>query len=240
MTQATAVGSAPASGAPGSQTLDRGLLLLEAIAQAEEPLTLPELCRRLELHRSIVYRLLRTLEDHGLAVRDGAGAVRLGLGVAELARAVERDLQAEALPELTGLAEQLGVTAFLAVPEEDFVVTLVSVQPRHARGAVAQRPGSRHPLAVGAPGAAIRSLLDPAELARLGLGEEALRSTAAGSAYAVSRDEVVPGLTAVAVPLALRGRGPVALSVVKVDGGPALDVVADALAAAAARIAESV
>ena len=112
------------------------------------------------MHRSVAYRLLRTLEDHGLVdARRGAGASQLGARMAALAAGVAHDLQAEALPELTAVANELGMTCFLVVLDHDECVTLVSVEPRHAVASVAQRPGTRHPVTVGAPGKAILSVL---------------------------------------------------------------------------------
>jgi DNA-binding IclR family transcriptional regulator len=126
--------------------------VLEVLSDAETPLPLPELCARLGLHRSVVYRLLRTLEEHGLAARDDDGKVRLGLGLAALARSVQPDLRDAALPELTRVANAVGMTAFLTVLMDGEVVTLVSTQPHRGGGIVAQQPGSRHRLDVGAPG----------------------------------------------------------------------------------------
>ncbi|RKW70410.1 IclR family transcriptional regulator [Galactobacter caseinivorans] len=222
----------------GSQTLSRGLRVMEVLAEAESALGIPELCDRLGLHRSIVYRLLRTLEEHGLVVRDKGGSVRLGPGLAALARTVERDLQASVLPELTALANQLGFTAFLAVLDDDAVVTLVSVEPRHGKASVAQRPGTRHSLNVGGPGAAIRWLLASEELRSRGLERPQLRSTDAGILYAVSNAEVIPGVSSVAVPLVLPDHPPAALAVVRV--GPSEDPgQAAALLATAARAVEA-
>ena len=65
------------------------------------------------MHRSVAYRLLRTLEDHGLVTRDAAGRIQLGARMAALAAGVAHDLQAEALPELTAVANDLGMTCFL-------------------------------------------------------------------------------------------------------------------------------
>ncbi|WP_127819526.1 IclR family transcriptional regulator, partial [Microbacterium sp. CPCC 204701] len=148
-----------AAAPPASQTLSRGIRLLEVLADAREPLTIDLLARRLDLHRSVVYRLLRTLEDHGLVARDSVGRVQLGPRLAALAAGVAHDLQAEALPELTAVANELGMTTFLAVLDHDECVTLVSIEPRHAVASVAQRPGTRHPVTRGAPGKAILSLL---------------------------------------------------------------------------------
>ena len=104
---------------PASQTLSRGIRLLEELADARAPLTIDDLAARVGLHRSVAYRLLRTLEDHGLVTRDAAGAVRLGTGLAALAAGVAADLQAEALPELTAAANDLGMTCFLVVLDHD-------------------------------------------------------------------------------------------------------------------------
>ena len=113
------------------------------------------------MHRSVAYRLLRTLEDHGLVARDAAGRIALGARMAALAAGVAHDLQAEALPELTAVANDLGMTCFLAVLDHDECITLASVEPRHAVASVAQRPGPRHPITVGAPSKAILSAMTP-------------------------------------------------------------------------------
>ena len=86
--------------------------------------------------------------------------------MAALAAGVAHDLQAEALPELTAVANELGLTCFLVVLDHDECVTLVSVEPRHAVASVAQRPGTRHPVTVGAPGKAILSVLPRVVVAR--------------------------------------------------------------------------
>ncbi|MFD8098476.1 helix-turn-helix domain-containing protein [Nocardia fluminea] len=57
-----------------------------------------ELAEALGVHRSAAYRLLRTLEYCGLIVRDLAGRIVLGAGLAALASGVSRDLQQAALP----------------------------------------------------------------------------------------------------------------------------------------------
>src|SRR5688500_16318930 len=57
-----------AASPPPSQTLSRGIRILEILADVREPLSIDEIARRLEVHRSVAYRLLRTLEDHGLII----------------------------------------------------------------------------------------------------------------------------------------------------------------------------
>ncbi|WP_091705022.1 IclR family transcriptional regulator [Microbacterium sp. cf046] len=213
-----------AGSTPASQTLSRGIRILEILADAREPLSIDEIGRRLGVHRSVAYRLLRTLEDHGLLTRDGAGRIQLGARMAALAAGVAHDLQAEALPELTAVANDLGTTCFLVVLDHDECVTLVSVEPRHAVASVAQRPGTRHPVTIGAPGKAILSVLPagewPADVSDHLRGEV---REAAARGFATSHDEVIPSLRSVSVPIVLRGRLPSAIAVVYVASahGPA-------------------
>ncbi|MCU1480400.1 MAG: transcriptional regulator, TrmB [Subtercola sp.] len=207
----------PAANAPHSQTLSRGIRVLEVLADSDGTLTIAELAAALDVHRSIVYRILRTLEDHGLVVRDASGGVSLGPRMATLARGVERNLQSAALPELTEAANELGMTTFLVVLEHLECVTLLSVEPRANVATVAQRPGTRHSLAVGAPGLAIQSLLTDRELAEHGDVERRDDAGAVGSrGYASSHDEVIAGLRSVAVPLAVPGSPRASIAVVYV------------------------
>lgn len=226
--------------APPSQTLSRGIRILETLADAREPLTIDEIARRLGVHRSVAYRLLRTLEDHGLITRDPAGRAQLGPRMAALAAGVAHDLQAEALPELTSVANELGMTCFLVVLDHDECVTLVSVEPRHAVASVAQRPGTRHPVTVGAPGKAILSALPPASWPAAASGplREAV-TDAAARGFATSHDEVIPSLRSVSVPLVVRGRQAAAIAVVYVASDHEPDEIAARLQRSAAVIRDA-
>ncbi len=225
--------------APASQTLSRGIRILEVLADAREPLTIDDLAARLAVHRSVAYRLLRTLEDHGLVTRDSAGRVQLGARLAALAAGVAHDLQAEAIPELTAVANDLGMTSFLVVLDHDECVTLSSVEPRHAVNPVAQRPGTRHPVTRGAPGKAILSITPESSWppVRPALAEEIREAATRG--YATSHDEVIPSVRAVAVPLRVPGRAPAAVAVVYVASSHDEDSVAARLARSAAVIRDA-
>ncbi|MFY9713556.1 MAG: helix-turn-helix domain-containing protein [Microbacterium sp.] len=204
-------------GSPASQTLSRGIRILEILADARRPLAIDEIATRLEVHRSIAYRLLRTLEDHRLVGRDAAGAVSLGARMAALAAGVAHDLQAEALPELTAVANELGMTCFLAVLDGEECITLASIEPRHAVASVAQHPGARHPVTVGAPGKAILTQIPESEWSpHVGARLRAEVETTNRRGYAISHDEVIPTVQSVAVPLTLRGHRPAAIAVIHV------------------------
>jgi len=224
--------------APPSQTLSRGIRALEILADSPEPLTIAELADAMGVHRSVAYRILRTLEDHSLLVRDDAGRVQPGPGLAVLARGVSRNLQTAALPELTQLANALTMSAFVAVWDREDCVTLVTVDPRHTGAAVVQHPGSRHPVSAGAPGIAIQSALSEQEWHRLAPGipyrPEALEARRRG--FAASHDEVIPGVSSLAVPLRVPGGRPAALAVVYIRAAQDPAEVAAALSASAARI----
>ena len=72
-----------------SQTLDRGLRVLSVLADSPEGLTVTEVAAALGVSRTVVYRLITTLEQHGLARRDGTGRLHVGLGVLALARGLQ-------------------------------------------------------------------------------------------------------------------------------------------------------
>lgn len=228
----------PAPQASPSQTLSRGIRALEILAEADRPLTIAELSTALGVHRSVAYRILRTLEDHSLLVRDDGGRVQPGPGLAALARGVSRDLQTAALPELTQLANTLTMTAFVAVWDHQDCITLVTVEPRHSGAAVAQHPGSRHPINAGAPGIAIQSTFDEQAWKDLAPGVPYRREAAEARqrGYAASHDEVIAGVSSLAVPVRVPGRRPAAIAVVYIRSSQDPAEVAAALKASAERI----
>ncbi|WP_439657739.1 IclR family transcriptional regulator [Lentzea sp. HUAS TT2] len=188
---------------PSVQTLDRGLRLLELIAMPGVPLSLAELAAQMRLHRSIVYRLLRTLQDHQLVVHTPQGYV-LGSRVQSLGRRAMPVLQQIAKPEIAKLAARVGLTAFLVVRDGEEAVTLVSVEVESARSRAVYTPGDRHPLTVGSPGIAMLAAEPPRE----GERPEVAQARAAG--YAATTGEVIPGLATISAPVTSAPGHPVA------------------------------
>ena len=178
-----------------SQTLDRGLAMLESIAWAAAPPTIDELAEVHGVHRSIAYRIVRTLEARHLVRRDTSGRCHAGVRLASLARGVRAPLLTAAVPALTSLANELGMTSFLVVRDGDEAVTIESIEPQTSEIHLAYRPGIRHPVELGAPGLALLAgspLVD---------GERADVALARRRGWAVSAGEVVPGLASVAAPI---------------------------------------
>lgn len=226
---------------PHSQTLSRGIRVLEILAEAGQPLSIADLAAALGVHRSVAYRILRTLEDHKLIARNSSGGVQLGARLGELSQSVSRDLQSAALPELTSLAKELTMTSFLTILEGSEAVILTSVEPRHQAATILYRPGSRHPVTLGAPGIAMQSILDEAQWKALSLEEsrrEEVRE-ALELGYVTTRGEVIRGLAATAVPLRVPGEGAAAIAVVYVESEWPVSHVGESLIAAARRIEAS-
>lgn len=138
-----------------SQTLDRGLRVLTLLADTDHGLTVTELSNKLGVNRTVVYRLLATLEQHSLVRRDLGGRARVGLGVLRLGRQVHPLVREAALPALRSLAEDVGATAHLTLVDGSEALAVAVVEPSWTDYHVAYRTGFRHPLDKGAAGRAI-------------------------------------------------------------------------------------
>ena len=204
-----------------AQTLDRGLRLLQIVAEAANGVTVTEAATALGVGRAAVYRLVGPLVAHGMVRRDDSGRLRLGAGVLQLARRAQPLLAEGALPALRRLAEQTGATAHLTVAEGGEGVALAVVEPSWTAFHVAYRTGSRHPLDRGAAGQAILA-------GRTGDGRPvSTRGELQTGAYGVAAPVLgVPGLEASAGVVAM---SPLELPVVAEQVRAAADAIAAAL-----------
>ena len=134
----------------GSQSLERGLLILRAFRQGTGLLTNADLAERVQLPRPTVSRLTRSLVDAGFLHYDiQARGYRLApvcLSLALAYRTSEPMLE-RALPDMRELAEGRRVNVGLAVADQLEMVYLDSV--RLSRLGIFRRlsPGSRIPIA---------------------------------------------------------------------------------------------
>jgi DNA-binding IclR family transcriptional regulator len=138
-----------------AQTLDRGLRLLQLVADSVAGLSVTEAANRLGVGRAVVYRLAATLIEHRMIRRDSTGRLRLGAGVLHLANRAQPLIADGARPILRRLAEAIGATAHLTVADGVEAVALAVVEPSWTAFHVAYRTGSRHPIERGAAGKAI-------------------------------------------------------------------------------------
>ncbi|MFR9729098.1 IclR family transcriptional regulator [Saccharopolyspora sp. MS10] len=138
-----------------SLTLERGLSLLQAVAEADGAApTISDLATTVGVSRAAVYRLLGPLQARGLVRREGT-RVRLGLGVLWVAGRVLPQLRFAALPALRGLAEQVGATVHLTVADGSEAQAVAVVEPSWTTYHVSYRVGTRHPVRRGAAGRAV-------------------------------------------------------------------------------------
>jgi DNA-binding IclR family transcriptional regulator len=144
------------------RSLDRALGILEMLAYSEEELPLGEVAARVELPKSTVHRLLRTMELRGFVVRDPlSGGYRRGVGPAP-----RPGFGAAAHQALVSLAQSSGETANLGtlVGREVMYVDRAD-SPQALRWQLTV--GSRVPAHAAALGKAILAHLGPEVVRRL-------------------------------------------------------------------------
>jgi DNA-binding IclR family transcriptional regulator len=113
------------------QSVDRAITLLRAIATTPHPQTAWELARACGINRSTAWRLLQTLEHHGMVERDER-TQRYGIGYTalQLAAAAGYDaLARRARPILQRLADDTGESVMLAAARTFSLVYVDQVDP---------------------------------------------------------------------------------------------------------------
>ena len=113
------------------QSVDRAAALIKAIADSRHPPTVMELAAACGLNRSTAWRLLATLDAHGLIERDPVSQrYSLGYAFLRIAAAAEPDpLVRQARPVLEGLANETGEATNLAVAKRFRLVYVDQVDP---------------------------------------------------------------------------------------------------------------
>ncbi|KAA1425187.1 helix-turn-helix domain-containing protein [Mumia zhuanghuii] len=178
----------------GSQTLERGLHVLQVVADAPGA-SAAEITAQAGLHRSIVHRLLVSLERTGYVERDEAGRYRVGRTLTTLADRARPRLHPVAEPVLRELAVELDSTASLVEVVAGAAVTTVVAEPLTDGPRFSYRLGNRDPLDRGAGGLAALASGPPAadEPPRVA----AVRTTGVVTTYA----ELNPGAYGIAAPV---------------------------------------
>jgi IclR family acetate operon transcriptional repressor len=232
----------------GTQAVDRAARLLAEVVHSADPMTFTELSATAGLAKSTTSRLLLALERNGLVRRDDHGRFLPGEMFVSFAwrGGAQAGLVAVAQPFLERLGKATGETINLGVSSNGMVEQIAQVDSTYLIGGT-NWVGMSVPLhcsALGkvllAYGAAQPGPLDKLErrTSRTITTEAALRAELAGvraRGYAVTDEELEPGLVAVAAPIyGYDGTVVAALSV----SGPASRMARDALAAAASQCAE--
>lgn len=149
--------------------LERGLRILECLAESQRGLTLSQITRTMDLPKSTVHSILLTFERSKYIQRDEAsGRYRLGLGLFRLANVALPALQIreQAAPFLHSLMDRTRLTAHMAALDHDELVLIARVHPP-GLAAPASWVGKRMDFHCTALGKAILSCLDESEVDRL-------------------------------------------------------------------------
>ncbi len=200
----------------GVQSVDRALNILETLARTGEQ-GVTELARDLDVHKSTAFRLVSTLESHGLVEQtEERGKYRLGVGLLRLAGATTArlDVVQEARPICRKLAADTKETVNIAVLADRAALYLDQVAGSSALQSH-NWVGQHIPLHATSNGKVLLSGLAPEEQTRILGSLPAYTSLTItrrgelrkelekvrGQGYAVAVDELEIGLTAVAAPI---------------------------------------
>ena len=202
--------------APGVQSVDRALTILSLLARLGEA-GVTEIAGELGVHKSTAFRLVATLEQHGMVEQnEDRGKYRLGVGVLRLAGATTArlDVVQEARPICRQLAAATGETVNIAVLSDRSALYLDQVAGQSALQSH-NWVGQHIPLHATSNGKVLLSELSADEVdnrlprlpsytaetvtARARLRRDLVEVREQG--YAVAVDELEIGLTAIAAPI---------------------------------------
>ena len=114
------------------RSLERAFDLLEHLADAGGEMALSELTEVSGLPMPTIYRLMRTLVNHGYARQAPSKRYALGPRLIRLGESSSRLLGGWARPVLARLVDEVGETANMALLEGDAVVYVAQVPSRHS------------------------------------------------------------------------------------------------------------
>jgi DNA-binding IclR family transcriptional regulator len=200
----------------GVQSVDRALTILEILARLGEA-GVTEVSTELDVHKSTAFRLVSTLETHGLVEQtEDRGKYRLGVGVLRLAGATTArlDVVQESRSLCRKLAADTGETINIAVLSDRSALYLDQVSGSSALQSH-NWVGQHIPLHATSNGKVLLSGLEPEDVdqrvetlpayttgtitTRAALRRELAAVRERG--YAVAVDELEAGLAAVAAPI---------------------------------------
>lgn len=226
-------GSQPSN---GTGVIGRVAQILRALAAHRLPMRLLDLSEAVALERSTVHRMLQGLVREGL-VRQDPETRRYALGLVlhelGLAAGARLPLQEASAASLTRLAERTGDTAFLMVRSGDDAVCLDRREGSYPIKALTINVGDRRPLGAAAGSLALLMAMPPQEQQAL-IQRCATRYTQYGvlcadrvvamlresatAGFAINRDNIIPGVSGIGLPVAgERGEPIAALSVAAVS-----------------------
>jgi DNA-binding IclR family transcriptional regulator len=189
-------------GGPGSQTLARGLTVLQAVAASPTGITVQAAAQYVGVHRTIAYRLLATLAQFRFISRGEDGRYRSAAALAVLGASFDNNVRQLSVPTLRALADELGTTVSLLVAEGDQQVAIAVIVPTLVSYQLSFHEGSRYPLDRGAAGVALLASMPPRP------GERDLVPETRKRGWVITHGEIEPNTYGLAVPVRRRRPSP--------------------------------
>jgi IclR family acetate operon transcriptional repressor len=201
------------------QSVDRAMILLEALGEDDKGHRLTDLSRQTGLSLTTVHRLLTTLEQRRFVQFSSSDNLwRIGFQAFSVGSAFARDRSfiAPALPFLRRLRDQTRETANLGIVENGEIVLVNQIESREIKRAIS-RVGGRTPITASGMGKAVlasytredvnsilrqhgmRKVTHNTLTCRDALDEQLVRTREIG--YALDDEEFLPGLRCVAAPV---------------------------------------
>ena len=190
------------SGAPGSQTLARGLNALQLVASSPTGLTVAQVADDIGVHRTIAYRLLSTLAQYRFVAKGEDGRYRSAAALAVLGASFDNNVRQLSVPTLRSLADELGTTVSLLVAEGDQQVAIAVMVPTNVYYQLAFHEGSRYPLDRGSAGLALLASMPPRPMER-----ELIQQTRQ-QGWVITHGEIEPNTYGLAVPVRRKAPSP--------------------------------
>jgi IclR family transcriptional regulator, KDG regulon repressor len=204
---------------PIIQSVDRALHILDLFDETKTELKITEISRRLDLNKSTVHSLLKTLQKHNYIEQDmESGKYKLGLKLFERGNLIihSLDVRAIAKPHLLELSTNTGDTLHLVILDGKEGLYIDKVEGTSAN-VVYSRIGRRIPIHCSAVGKALVAFKQEFAIKKLLEGyvykkqtdktirneKEFLKelSTVRVLGYAIDYEENEPGICCVAVPV---------------------------------------
>lgn len=133
-------------------SLERGLDLIEILADEVPEKSLTELSKRAGFNLSTTHRILNALKSRGYVEQNpGTSKYKLTFRFFEIGNVVVRhlNLREEAVPVLTELAEKTGESAYLIILDKEEALCLERIDGHHYVKVLFLQVGGRMPLHIG-------------------------------------------------------------------------------------------
>ncbi len=251
----------------GVKSAQRTVRVIEALLESDEPLTMSEIVRRVELPKSSAHALLVTLENEGVLIRhpkletyaiSARWIESLSDGIERAKTGTTKDLRDKAHPLMVDLSRRIGMICNLGMLDGHAMVYIDKVDASDSPVRLSTAIGAAVPAHSTALGKALLAKMPPDELADWldhhrfeALTHETLMTPDAIRAdieqtiargYAMEREEYHVGITCVAAAVTNhRGQPIAAVSLTSLTGvveSTGVDVVGKAVCAMANELSE--